>query len=368
MLKNTSSAYLPFTVGDAETPASGLAVTAVSSLQTLIPDGNLILGGAGSNRTVRLVPLSNQVGNATITLSVGDGTNVTTSMFTATVASQLHPTVTVTKTGSGSISPSLSKRTLNAGATYTLVATPASGYQFAGWSGSLSSTSPTLTFTLCDNLNLVATFVGVDASGYAGSYSGLFYEPGNIRVASSGGFKLTLGKNGAYSGSLQYASNKFSFSGTVSTIGVATGVIALNPSNTVALTVEFGRTNRVGQCWGSVTNAAYNASLLGQRAVYSSKTNSCPNAGTYAIVVPGQQPPTPPPPGSGSGTLTVSAAGAARVTATLPDATAFTASSTVLQQGQLPVFVPLYSGSGSVLGWLSFTNATVNGGLYWLKP
>ena len=40
-------------------------------------------------------------------------------------------------------------------------------------------------------------------------------------------------------------------------------------------------------------------------------------------------------------------------------------------QGQWPFFVPLYSGKGSILGWLTFSNAPdsdISGLLNWIKP
>jgi surface-anchored protein len=63
---------ISFTVGDAETPAGSLVVTAKSSNSTLVPVANVTLGGSGANRTVNVTPATNQPGNATITLTVTD--------------------------------------------------------------------------------------------------------------------------------------------------------------------------------------------------------------------------------------------------------------------------------------------------------
>ena len=81
----TPSADLPFTVFDYETPAASLTVGGSSSNPALVPDGNIVFGGSGSNRTVRVTPLAGQVGTATITVSVGDGTYTTTTTFGVTV-------------------------------------------------------------------------------------------------------------------------------------------------------------------------------------------------------------------------------------------------------------------------------------------
>ena len=64
---------LAFTVGDAETAVSSLVVTAVSSDQDLVPDGNLVVGGADAARTITATPVGDSSGVATVTVTVDDG-------------------------------------------------------------------------------------------------------------------------------------------------------------------------------------------------------------------------------------------------------------------------------------------------------
>jgi hypothetical protein len=75
-----------FVVGDAETAAGSLTVSAASSNPTLVPSSNVTFGGSGSNRTVTVAPASGQTGSATITLSVSDGAASASSAFTLTVS------------------------------------------------------------------------------------------------------------------------------------------------------------------------------------------------------------------------------------------------------------------------------------------
>ena len=83
---NTLSDEIPFIVGDFETPANDLVVTATSSNPTLIADIDIFLGGMDSNRTVRFFPAADQNGTATITLTVTDAfNNATTMSFVVTV-------------------------------------------------------------------------------------------------------------------------------------------------------------------------------------------------------------------------------------------------------------------------------------------
>ncbi|MGD8190189.1 tandem-95 repeat protein [Brevibacillus ginsengisoli] len=79
-----SPAY-PFTIGDEETAADELVVTASSSNQTLVPNSNLSLQGTGANRSISIKPAANQNGVTTITITVSDGTNRVSQSFVLTV-------------------------------------------------------------------------------------------------------------------------------------------------------------------------------------------------------------------------------------------------------------------------------------------
>jgi hypothetical protein len=77
---------IPFTVGDKETPAGQLSVTASSSDTTLVPTGNIVLLGSGANRTLQIAPALDLVGLSTITVTVTDALGLSTSAsFTLTV-------------------------------------------------------------------------------------------------------------------------------------------------------------------------------------------------------------------------------------------------------------------------------------------
>jgi predicted outer membrane repeat protein len=83
-LSGMPSAPIALTIGDAETAAASLTVTGTSS-NTLVPNANIFLGGTAENRTVTITPATNQTGTATITLTVSDGANTTSTSFNLTV-------------------------------------------------------------------------------------------------------------------------------------------------------------------------------------------------------------------------------------------------------------------------------------------
>ena len=77
--EDTATAAIPFTVGDVETAVGSLTVTATSSDQAVVPNANIVIGGAGAARTITLTPVANQFGPTTITVTVQDGDGGTAS-------------------------------------------------------------------------------------------------------------------------------------------------------------------------------------------------------------------------------------------------------------------------------------------------
>ena len=86
---------LPFTISDIETPAATLTVSGTSSNTALVPDANVVFGGAGTDRTVTITPAANASGTTTILITIADGTTTATDTFTVTVnAANDAPTIT----------------------------------------------------------------------------------------------------------------------------------------------------------------------------------------------------------------------------------------------------------------------------------
>jgi len=83
--QNTPISSIEFTVSDSETPASDLIVTASSANQSLVPDGNIVLGGSGENRSITINPATDVNGAVIITISVSDGENSVSKSFTLSI-------------------------------------------------------------------------------------------------------------------------------------------------------------------------------------------------------------------------------------------------------------------------------------------
>jgi hypothetical protein len=108
---NGTAGPLALAVGDVETAAGSLTLSANSSNPALVPANNVAFGGSGANRTVTVTPAAGQSGNATITVSVSDGQLSASNSFVLTVVPLLigtnsyTNTTTMTIPSSGSATP-----------------------------------------------------------------------------------------------------------------------------------------------------------------------------------------------------------------------------------------------------------------------
>src|SRR6185503_8592135 len=69
---NGPPTVIAFTVGDLETPTGELLVAARSSNTNLLPNENLVLGGAGADRRLTITPLPDRLAESVISLTVTD--------------------------------------------------------------------------------------------------------------------------------------------------------------------------------------------------------------------------------------------------------------------------------------------------------
>ncbi len=94
IVTNGVTGALSFTISDVDTPFASLTFSKSSSNQTLVPDANVVVTGAGPTRTVTITPAANENGSATITLSAADDQSATgTETFLVTVAANTPPTL-----------------------------------------------------------------------------------------------------------------------------------------------------------------------------------------------------------------------------------------------------------------------------------
>ncbi|MCX6916881.1 MAG: hypothetical protein NT167_28225, partial [Verrucomicrobia bacterium] len=283
-------------------------------------------------------------GTVAITVFVSDGTLTTNTTFQLAIqATSPDPAVSLTTEGSGTISSGLDTQTLTPGQVYTVTAVPAQGQEFAGWTGSLSNSDPRLTFVMNSNLVLNAQFrphghgsgtPGVKASSV---YNGLFFQEDAINLASAGSFTLSVTTRGKYSGRILLGVKRFTFSGL------------LNTTNNSG-------TNVIRQAVGPALNLDFQ--IGGEFA------------GDYTLVIPGYDGSSSLPAGDSFGTLKVNSVGQVNFIGTLADGTKVSQSASLSRSGYWPLHIPLSSGNGILMSWLTFSSPTndLTGSLTWIKP
>jgi len=279
--------------------------------------------------------------------------------------------LTVTLDGCGSLAPDYSGATfLEAGSNYVLTAIPCPGYSFAGWTGGLVADTPTLAFVMRPGLVLQANFAPLAYAPTNGTYYGLFCATDVVTHSNSGSITLTATARRSYSGKLQIDGSTFTISGQFTAAGVGTNLVKRTRRSPLDVTlVLLGSDWLIGTVSSSLSNEVWTADISADRAVFDGKKRLMPEAGRYTLMIAGANESTTVPGGDGYGTLTVSAAGIVSFAGSLADGTKVSQSVPVSQEGLWPLYAPLYSGQGSIISWIGFTNAvSLGGGLVWTKP
>ena len=140
--------------------------------------------------------------SSTVTLTI---TKNMTVKATFTKKAPVMYTLTVATEGQGSVSPY--GGTYEAGTSVTLIASPADGWEFVGWSGDASGTSSTVTITITKNMTVRATFtkkapvyytLTVNISGQGSVYpsSGTYEEGTPVTLTASANYNWAFSRWG----------------------------------------------------------------------------------------------------------------------------------------------------------------------------
>ena len=368
-----STGEVPFTIGDAETPAAELLVSAMSSDPMLLPLANIILGGAGSTRTVMIVAPSAGYGEVMVTIAVSDGRDTARTSFKVTIAlpNPVSSRLTICLHGEGSVTPNLNGQELLLGQTYTVRAVHGAGSMFTGWTGAVAGSNPVLSFVMATNLTLNVGFQPNPYLGLPGSYNGLFYEADEVRNDTSGFVTLQRNAKGSYSGAVMSGGRRLRFSGRFDALGNATNIIRRGKLTPFLAELHLGAGDRPDEISGRIADGVWSAGLLADRAAFHAITNRAPFAGRYTLVIPGHPLDPTCPAGDGFGTMVVSPRGLVTFGGTLADGRKVSQRVLLGRGGEWPLYAGLYRGSGSLLGWQTFgTRATedVGGLLSWIRP
>jgi hypothetical protein len=398
-----ATAPISVTVNDPDTGAAGLSLSGVSSDTTLVPNGNIVFGGLGKNRTMTVTPATGLTGSAQITVTVSDGSLTAQSSFTLNVlpvgvnrpptisgiadqdayvgqsTSAISFTINDPDSGpNGLILSAVSSDTTivpnanivfgGSGQNRTLTVTPAAA-QTGSTEITITVSDGSLTAQSSFAVNVQQATALPTASAGKSTYNGLFYESDAVRPQSAGAFKVSVTTGGKYSGTLQMARGRYSFSGQFGALCQGTNVVVRKGTN--SLTVHFSlKPGTSGQLVGNCSDGSWTAQIYGGMSAFNSKTNPAPYMGKYTLEIPGQQNAPSFSLGNGFGTVQVDGNGNVKLGGTLGDGTKLSQSAPVGADGTWPLFAPLYSGKGLVIGWISFANRPdddLHGTVNWIK-
>jgi cyclophilin family peptidyl-prolyl cis-trans isomerase len=267
---------------------------------------------------------------------------------------------------------------LELGRGYTLIARPASGYLFAGWTGSVSQAAASLTFLMEPTTSLTAVFVTNLFPTIKGTYTGLFYDTNLVDQQSSGLLSLTLGDFGAYSAKLILNGRSHRFAGTFGPDGGETNFITRAGTNDLLVRMAVDLIGNTFELTGLLTNFhatatetnAWGAQLMADRAFFTS-ANPTALAGHYTLLIPPDLLAAAGPSGDGFGAVTVSTSGRVSLRGSLADGTKVAQKAPLSKDNRWPLYLALHKGKGALVSWVTFDTNNLatdfSGRLNWFK-
>lgn len=333
-----------------------------------VGNGPLQIAAGTTNWTTSILP---PIGFNTVTLqSIDCDGNFSTNSVSSTFLFVANVPLDLEILGSGRVKGLTNNQPLQLGRYYTVSAEPRPDHFFNGWSGSVTSTTPSFTFlvpTNATNFSLTAKFISNPFKTFAGEYRGIFRSTNTLDLTSAGAISLTLTRSGLYSGRIQHLDGRYVFAGRFSSGGgsLLQGNFG-GVNRTVTLRLEY--TNSAGIITGGVIGGSSSSELQLERvgaprvvggaytfALQIDSTNS------HSQLLPG---------GHGYGTAKLSRSAALTLSGLLPDGTAFTAASPISRAERWPIYLSKSGGNSLLLGWIQpSTNSPteLEGNLQWFK-
>jgi len=296
----------------------------------------------------------------------------------------------LTINGTGEVIGLTNGQGLLVGRPYSASVLPGTNFVFTNWTGTITSTNPTLSFLMQSNLVLNANFITNPFIATAGNYDGLFQET-NVTHYSAGFFHIKLSTRASYSAKLLLDGNVLNFTGKFDLSGTTSRTLSRaklgKNTLTLSMALDWSTTNETIQ--GTLTDGNWTSALLGNRAPYDAIYNPTTNfQGRYTMLMPPTNGPAQAPGGYGYALITNNAAGLITISkGAFGDGEVLAQKVPISKFGQWPMYVPAYkratcytNGStvitnktekrGSLLGWVTFTNEpvrTLTGTLNWIK-
>ena len=200
-----------------------------------------------------------------------------------------------------------------------------------------------------------------------GNYVGLFFPASGVSTENSGYIKISVQSSGKFSGDIHLAKGSGSFTGKFGDDSSANASARVG-GVTFDLGLQADTTPGSDRIVGTFTNGS---EVVGIYAYLEGKSPAAPTSGEnrFTMAMQGGTNGATAPAGWSTFTASMNSAGSVSINAKMADGTAFSQSATTSTTGVYPLFESLYGGKGMMLGWLMFTNDTVNSdSVIWVKP
>ncbi len=149
--------------------------------------------------------------------------------------------------------------------------------------------------------------------------------------------------------------------------------ISVKRTGTNNLTVELALDlHGADTITGHITDGSWTARIDADRAVFNARTHIASSfTNKYTLLIPGSSNAAAEPPGDGPGAVVVDAGGGVKYSGLMADGSPAAQKTALSKNGAWPLYVSLYGGRGSLLGWVTFTNSAdpdLGGSVSWSKP
>jgi hypothetical protein len=231
---------------------------------------------------------------------------------------------------------------------YTITAKPSGENIFNGWTGSITSSAPTLRFVMKPAFALQANFATNRFAPVSGIYNGIFVGSNGVAPSTAGFLTLNLNKKGKFTGAILVDGGRVPLSGQFDSDGHFQKNISRGnkPPLSADLQLDFA-----GGLTGTITVNGETSDLSAELA----QTSVNSNRSKYTLLFPPTDA-TNAPSGYGFGSATVDQKGKVNFRGTLADGTPVMQNTVASANQRWPFYASLYRGKGVILGWLNFTN------------
>ncbi|MDB6058797.1 MAG: Alkaline phosphatase, partial [Verrucomicrobiales bacterium] len=388
-LLEDSSTNITITVTDIDDPMENISVTPVSLNESIVPTANVVVSGpVDTNFSITITPAPDANGTATIQLLVSDGQDTTVATLRVNITAiddqpsfdilnpevlALEDSTTVTVSNFCTSISAGPANEISQGLTFVIGGTNPAAFTVPPSIDKYGTLKfrPALAYVGTNNFSVYLKDSGTTANAgvnvsdtnlfsiaittndfrhITGTYNGLFSEDSGVAHTSSGFVTFSLGYTRTFSGRMMIAGGTYPLSGKFDTNGAAQVTVKRTGKSNLTANLQVDLLGDSDEVTGDVTDGNWDATVLGDRVPTTAPAGM---AGKYNIAFIGDGDGVINMGGDAIGAVTLTSANRLSLSGSLPDRTTLLQTIAISKNGQWPLYVPLYAGAGSMIGWVT---------------